>query len=290
MARLNRRVPGQVGVAPKLLIGSMGIARFGRLGWLAGMVAGAMAATMFAATVGLVDPLALAITIGGGIGVTGMTFSRERLARAWQLVQAALAAPSDPEHVIADLKQLGRIHRVEGVPALERAGAEMDDPFLRTAIGLAVEGRDEDELVAALHGEVRRQAAEGESARQVVLLLGKLFPAFGLIGTLIGLAHLLRNLGTATSLAAIGPGLGVAVTTTLYGAVLANVVVLPLATKLHAHLERRATLMQMIIDGTLLVQRKEYPTRIERMLRSALALPSVAAAPGASLRVADRAA
>lgn len=277
-------------MAPKLLIGGMGLSGFGRLGWLAGMVAGAMAATVFAATVGLVDPLALAITIGGGIGVTGMTFSRDRLARAWELVQAALAAPPDPEHVIADLKRLGRIHRVEGVPALELAGSEVEDPFLRTAIGLAVEGRDEDELVAALHGEVRRQAAEGESARQVVLLLGKLFPAFGLIGTLIGLAHLLRNLGTATSLAAIGPGLGVAVTTTLYGAVLANVVVLPLATKLHAHLERRGTVMQMIIDGTLLVQRKEYPTRIERMLRSALALPSVAASPGASLRVADRAA
>lgn len=277
-------------MAPKLLIGGMVLSGFGRLGWLAGMVAGAMAATVFAATVGLVDPLALAITIGGGIGVTGMTFSRDRLARAWELVQAALAAPPDPEHVIADLKRLGRIHRVEGVPALELAGSEVEDPFLQTAIGLAVEGRDEDELVAALHGEVRRQAAEGESARQVVLLLGKLFPAFGLIGTLIGLAHLLRNLGTATSLAAIGPGLGVAVTTTLYGAVLANVVVLPLATKLHAHLERRGTVMQMIIDGTLLVQRKEYPTRIERMLRSALALPSVAASPGASLRVADRAA
>lgn len=277
-------------MAPKLLTGGMGISGFGRLGWLAGMVAGAMAATVSAATVGLVDPLALAITIGGGIGVTGMTFSRDRLARAWELVQAALAAPPDPEHVIADLKRLGRIHRVEGVPALELAGSEVEDPFLRTAIGLAVEGRDEDELVAALHGEVRRQAAEGESARQVVLLLGKLFPAFGLIGTLIGLAHLLRNLGTATSLAAIGPGLGVAVTTTLYGAVLANVVVLPLATKLHAHLERRGTVMQMIIDGTLLVQRKEYPTRIERMLRSALALPSVAASSSTSLRVADRAA
>lgn len=277
-------------VAPKLLIGGMGISGVGRLGWLGGMVAGAVAATAFAGTLGLLDPLALAITIGGGIGVTGMTFSRERLARAWELVQAALAAPPDPEHVIADLKRLGRIHRVEGVPALEIAGSEVDDPFLRTAIGLAVEGRDEDELVAALHGEVRRQAAEGENARQVVLLLGKLFPAFGLIGTLIGLAHLLRNLGTATSLAAIGPGLGIAVTTTLYGAVLANVVVLPLATKLHAHLERRGTAMQMIIDGTLLVQRKEYPTRIERLLRSALALPTAAASAGTSLRVADRAA
>jgi chemotaxis protein MotA len=219
-----------------------------------------------------------------------MTFSRERIGRAWALVQVALGAPDDPEELIATLKRLGRIHRVEGVPALERAGLQAADPFLRTAIELAADGRDEDELAAALQGEVRRQVAEGESARHVVLLLGKLFPAFGLIGTLIGLAHLLRNLGTATSLAAIGPGLGIAVTTTLYGAILANVVVLPLATKLHAHLERRATVMQLIIDGTFMVQRKEYPTRIERMLRAALALPVTNRTRTPAISLADRAA
>ena len=277
------------GLALKLLLAGMGIS-LGRMGWLGGIVAGAVVGTVGAGMVGLLDPVALTITIGGGVGVTLMTFSRERLARAWRLVQAALAEPGDAEQVVADLKRLGRVHRVEGAVALERAGLEAGDPFLRTAIGLAVEGRDEDELAAALQGEVRRQAAEGESARQVVLLLGKLFPAFGLIGTLIGLAHLLRNLATATSLAAIGPGLGIAVTTTLYGAVLANVVILPLATKLHAHLERRATVMQMIIDGTLMVQRKEYPTRIERMLRSALALPTTGGAPAPTLSLADRAA
>jgi chemotaxis protein MotA len=207
-----------------------------------------------------------------------MTFSRQRIGRAWALVQAALGKPDDPEEVIVTLKRLGRIHRLEGMPAVERAGLQAADPFLRTAITLAAEGRDESELAAVLQGEVRRQAAEGDGARQVVLLLGKLFPAFGLIGTLIGLAHLLRSLGAATSLAAIGPGLGIAVTTTLYGAVLANVVVLPLATKLHAHLERRLLVMHMIIDGTLMVQRREYPTRIERVLRGALALPTVSLA------------
>jgi len=137
---------------------------------------------------------------------------------------------------------------------------------------------------------VRRQAAEGEDARHVVLLLGKLFPAFGLIGTLMGLAHLLHRLGTATSLAGIGPGLGIAVTTTLYGAVLANVVVLPLATKLHAYLERRGTTMQMIIDGVLLVHRKEYPTRIEQLLRGAFALPTTTTARPAAIALAERAA
>jgi chemotaxis protein MotA len=248
----------------------MGIVR-SRLGF---SLAAAGFVTLAAGMFGLLDPSALVITIGGGIGVTAMTFSRERIWRAWELVQAALGEPGDPEAIVADLKRLARIHRLEGVPALERAGEQVADVFLRTAIGLATDGREEDELEAALIGEVRRQTNEGETSRQVVLLLGKLFPAFGLIGTLIGLAHLLHNLGTATSLAAIGPGLGIAVTTTLYGAVLANVVVLPLATKLHAHLERRQTIMQIVIDGTLMVQRKEYPTRIEQMLRGAFGLPT----------------
>jgi chemotaxis protein MotA len=239
---------------------------------------------------GLLDPVALVITIGGGIGVTAMTYSRERLGRAWELVRVSLGEPADVEEVLATLKRLGRIHRVEGVPALERAGLQASDPFLRAAIALATEDRDGEELEAVLVGEMRRHAAEGESARQVVLLLGKLFPAFGLIGTLIGLAHLLRNLGTATSLAAIGPGLGIAVTTTLYGAVLANVVVLPLAAKLHAHLERRQSVMQMIIDGTLMVQRKEYPTRIERMLRGAFALPVAGGHRPSTITLAERAA
>ena len=253
-------------------------------------LAGAAAATLVAGGFGLLDPMALLITLGGGLGITTFTFSRARLVGAWEMVKTALAAVDDREEIVATFKRLARVHRVEGVPALERAAEASPDPFVRTAIGYAVEGRDAEELLALLGGEVRRHDADGESARQVILMLGKLFPAFGLIGTLIGLALLLRNLGTATSLAAIGPGLGIAVTTTLYGAVLANVVVLPLATKLQAYLDRRHTAMQMIIDGTLMVQRKEYPTRIERELRGAFALPATGERPAAPLALADRAA
>jgi chemotaxis protein MotA len=257
---------------------------------LMGALAGAGVATIVAGVLGLLDPVALLITLGGGIGVTALTFSRARLGAAWEMVKTALAAEDDREEILATLKRLGRVHRVEGVPALERAAQSSADPFLRAAIGLAVEGRDGEELLAALTGEVRRQEADGESARQVILMLGKLFPAFGLIGTLIGLALLLRNLGVATSLSAIGPGLGIAVTTTLYGAVLANVVVLPLATKLQAYLDRRHAAMHMIIEGTLMVQRKEYPTRIERVLRGAFALPAAADARPATIALAERAA
>ncbi len=272
-------------------MGSSGfVQRIRELGTLGSAVLGVGAATLVASAFGVLDPMALLITLGGGIGVTAATFPRQRIVHAWRMVETALTTADDPEDVLLALKRLGRIHRVEGLPALERAAQQVADPFLRTAIGFAAEGREGEELEASLLGEVRRQAALGESARHVVLLLGKLFPAFGLIGTLVGLALLLRNLGTATSLTAIGPGLGIAVTTTLYGAVLANVVVLPLATKLQSHLERRHAVMEMIVDGTLMVQQKEYPTHIERVLRGAFALAPSQSRGASRITLAERAA
>jgi chemotaxis protein MotA len=211
------------------------------------------------------DPLSLVITVGGPLAVTAMTFPRARLESAWRHVLAALDTEPGPADAIASLKRLARVYRTEGEPALERAAAGERDPLIRRGIALALECRDEDELVDLLSAEARRAAAEGEAARHVLVTLGKLFPAFGLIGTLIGLVLLMRHLGDG-SLAAVGPGLGVAVLTTLYGAVLANVVVLPLATKLHAHLAREALRTQMVLDGVVLIRQREYPTRVERML------------------------
>ncbi|TMA75067.1 MAG: hypothetical protein E6J72_18015 [Deltaproteobacteria bacterium] len=238
-----------------------------RLGLIGiGFVVTSVLATL-AASAGLLDPSALAITVGGALGVTWATFPRARLRQVWDLVGEALAAPADFEPLIATLKRLAHVHRVDGVPALERAAAHAEDAFLRDAVVLAVEARSEAELRESLVGEARRWAAEGEAARQVLVTLGKLFPAFGLIGTLLGLVSLMRHLGGA-DLSAVGPGLGMAVLTTLYGAVLANVVVLPLNAKLQAYLARRVLVMQMVIEGTQLLHRREYPTRIERALRA----------------------
>ncbi len=225
------------------------------------------AVALLAAATGFLDPLSLLITVGGALGVTWATFPRARLTNTWQYLSEALGGDTDAEELVRTFKRLAGIHRVEGVPALERAAAVVPDPSLRRAFELSFECRDEDELTAVLLAEAHKRAAEGEAARHVMLTLGKLFPAFGLIGTLIGLVLLLRNLAGA-DFAAIGPGLGIAVLTTLYGAVLSNVVVLPLATKLQAHLARQALRAQMIIEGTLLVYRGEYGTRVERVLRA----------------------
>jgi len=231
-----------------------------------GLVA-AGAVTAVALVTGFMDPLALLITVGGTVGVTRATYSRARLVSAWRHVVAALEDEDAPEEAITALKRLARAHRTGGAPALEHAAAEEADPFVRRGIALALECQDEDELGDVLFAEARRSAAEGEAARQVLATLGKLFPAFGLIGTLIGLVLLFRRL-VDPSLTTIGPGLGIAVLTTLYGAFFANVVILPLSAKLHAHLVRRNIRSQMLLDGILLVHRREYPTRIERVLRA----------------------
>jgi len=226
-----------------------------------------------AATTGFLDPISLLITVGGSLAIARITFSRARWTSMWAHLQEALRDDTRPETLVAALKQLARVYRNEGAPALERDGSTAPDPFLRRAVTVTLELVDGVELddprllEEALVAEARVRVTEIEAARHVLVTLGKLFPSFGLIGTLIGLALLLRHLASA-DIAAIGPGLGIAVLTTLYGAVVSNVVVLPLATKLQGHLGRRTLVMQMVIEGMLLIERREYPSRVERVLRS----------------------
>jgi chemotaxis protein MotA len=234
----------------------------------------------YAAERGLLDPLSVLITVGGTFAVAWITFPGQRLLATWRRVVEVLRGPpadddAAVEGTIAELKRLARVYRVEGGPALDRAAREQRDPFLRMAIERSLEYPDGDELRDALLGEARRAAAEGEAARGVLLTFGKLFPAFGLIGTLIGLALLLPDVG-AGNLAAAGPSLGISILTTLYGAVLSNVVVLPIATKLSAALARRALVLQMVVLGAELIHRREYPTRVERALRSCAGLAPLA--------------
>ena len=247
----------------------------------------------FLAVRGLLEPVSGLITVGGAFAVVSVTFPRKRLVAAWRHVTALLhEAPEEDEHVLEDviatLKRLARVHRVEGGPAMERAARDLDDPFVRMAVERTLEFNDADELREALLGEARRTAGEGEDARTVVATLGKLFPAFGLIGTLIGLALLLPEVG-AGNLAAAGPSLGISILTTLYGAILSNVIVLPIATKLSTSLARRWLVLQMIASGAEMIHRREYPTRVERALRSFAGLSPLPVRADVSL-VTDRAA
>jgi chemotaxis protein MotA len=248
----------------------------------------ALGMTTLAAVTGFLEPLSLLITIGGALGVAALTFPRERLLAARAHLQTALVPEAEEaEALLLAFRRLARSHRLDGPLGLEQAAQGIEDPFLARAVALILEAEPGEDIRAILIGEARARAADIEGSRQVVLTLGRLFPAFGLIGTLIGLALLLRNLNGG-DLAAVAPGLGVAVLTTLYGSVMANVVILPLATRLQAQVAREALRLETVIAGALLLREREYPSRIERVLRAYLGRAGIGVA--RPTRVTNRAA
>jgi chemotaxis protein MotA len=234
--------------------------------------AGVAAVVALAAATGFLEPYSLLITLGGSLAVVRATFSQPRVGAAARAVRAVLAGGDDPEEaqleaLIGRFKSFARIYRVEGAAALDRAAGVETDEFVRLAAERAIDGASPEEVREVLSGEASRLLTERSEARVVVATLGRLLPAFGLIGTLIGLALMLRSLSSLDP-AALGPGLAISVMTTLYGAVFANVVVLPIATKLSDDLERRRRSMELTIVGAELLHSRELPTRIERALRS----------------------
>src|SRR5262249_22667118 len=98
-----------------------------------------VAVVVIAIPSGFFEPRGLLITRGGTLAVAWLTYPRTRLESTWRHVVAALGAERDGEDVIATLKRLARVHRVEGPPAVERALPQESDPFLRRAVGLALE-------------------------------------------------------------------------------------------------------------------------------------------------------
>ena len=251
-----------------------GATRLVLLGGVAGVVA-------VVAMLGFLDPLSVLITIGGALAVARTTHSGATFELAWQRIEVVVggrrkrAVLFDAERTIGDFKQLARIHRVQGVQALEAAARALGRPALARAIEQAFAGREGDLLEAWLRRERRAVEAPANAARTVLATLSRLFPAFGLIGTLIGLALLLDDVARSNA-SGLAAALGVTVLTTLYGAVLANVVVLPLASKVEADVAAELGWLELVACGAAQIRERAYPTAVERAMRTIAGIESLA--------------
>ena len=208
----------------------------------------------------------LCITMGGTLTVIVLTFSWEQIRELGAILRDLFreTAPSAAERV-AELQRLAQLYRVGGPRGLESQEDSIADPFLARAVRLLVDLRREEDIRAGLEADLSAYFGRFESARQVLLTTGRLLPAFGLIGTLIGLVLLLSKVGDLAP-RELAPALSIAILTTLYGAVLANVVVLPLAAKLQAYRHGKEGVMQLSIEGAVLIARGEGSEGIERGL------------------------
>lgn len=235
------------------LLGSFGIV-------VAAMVLGGSALVFF-------NVPSLLIVIAGSLMVVLMKFSLGQFLGAIKVAMKAFIFKLDKlEEMIPGIVELADVARKGGLLALE--GKEVDNKFLQDGIKLLVDGHD-GEVVQDVMGKDLKQAIERHSwGARVFTALGDVAPAMGMIGTLVGLVQMLSNMDDPKS---IGPAMAVALLTTLYGAMLANMVALPIADKLNLRKTEEGRLKSMCIDALMGIQAGQNPRVIESMLKAYLA-------------------
>ena len=174
----------------------------------------------------------------------------------------------DVRGMIQKIIDLSNVARKEGLLSLEEAAGELDDEFMKKGILLIVDGTDP-ELVRGIM-ETELISVEERHKKKITFWedLGAMGPAWGMIGTLIGLVNMLYEMSDPSS---IGPSMAVALITTLYGSLLANWICTPVATKLKVNNANEIMLKEIMIEGLLSIQAGENPRVIEEKLKSFLA-------------------
>jgi len=209
------------------------------------------------------------IVLGGTIAVTTISFSLQDIWRVQSVMLQALVDRSiAPSEAARGVLRLADRARKEGVMSLQKlTGQFRAQPFLQRGLGLVIDTLPTAEIDRILRQEAQaKQVRHGRSAA-VLRKASEVAPAMGLIGTLLGLVQMLGNLNDP---ATIGPSMAIALLTTFYGAVLANMVFLPLATKLERRSEAEALLDSIYLFAALSISRQENPRKLELELNAIL--------------------
>ena len=207
------------------------------------------------------------IVLGGTFGAVLASHSFERLRNILLVTRMAFRRhESDPAKTILTLLSFSEKARREGLLALEDDIEETSDSFLRMGIQLVVDGTEPEVVKSIMRAELEATNSRHEGHIQVFEDLATLAPAFGLIGTLIGLIVMMSNLGGDPS--AIGQGMAAAILTTLYGSVMANCLFTPIAKKLEKNNESELSMKEIIIEGTLSIQSGDNPRILQQKIFS----------------------
>lgn len=176
-----------------------------------------------------------------------------------------------PEPLIESLVEFAQIARKNGLLALEEKANELEDPFYKRSIMLVVDAMEAEKVREMLEAEVDNMAARHEEEASVYEKASAYAPAFGMIGTLVGLINMLKELDLSTGASeSLGVNMSVALVTTFYGCMLANLVFLPIAKKLKVRNEEEILYRQIIIEGVLGIQAGDNPKTLRERLASSL--------------------
>lgn len=209
---------------------------------------------------------AMLLVLGGTFLVTMMKFSLGRFLGAASIaVKAFLHKPTAPETLIETVVELAKTARQGGLLALE--DAEVPDEFMKAGLGLLIDGHPADIVRSMLVKDMNQTLQRHNDGQDIFKAIGDVGPAMGMIGTLIGLVQMLSNMNDPKQ---IGPAMAIALLTTLYGAILANMFALPIADKLAVRSREETSRKSLIIDALLGIQSGQNPRVIENMLETYL--------------------
>lgn len=225
------------------------------LGLISGTILIAVAILLGGDFWGFVSAPSALIVIGGTVAVTFIMFPMSVVLGSFKVALKAFFFRSpDPRLVIDEIVTLAQKGRQESLVALEKV--PINDPFLKKGVNLVADGTEERLLLSILETEISFTRQRHQQGQGVFRGMGTMAPAFGMIGTLIGLVNMLQVLDDPT---AIGPGMALALLTTLYGALMANLVFIPIAKKLEERSHEEISKMELTTEGVVSILRGENP-------------------------------
>jgi len=210
----------------------------------------------------------LAMVVGGSFCALMVANPMSRALGFMKFINIALRVPVlEYERIISSLVNFSEKARREGLLVLEDDLEEVEDEFLRKGIQLVVDGTDPDIIRSVLYTDLNQLQERHSVGIKLFDDWGKFAPAFGMVGTLAGLIAMLANLEDSSS---IGPNMSLALITTMYGTILANLVLIPVKSKLEDRDRDEALLKEIMIEGILSIQSGDNPRILEEKLLSFL--------------------
>lgn len=208
------------------------------------------------------------LVLGGTIAATLINFRMRDVVTVLAIVRKVFEEEEPaPERLIEKIVGISRVARREGILALESQLNTLGDHFLERGVQLAVDGVAPETMKDILTTDIQVMQERHALGQSVITAMAAFAPAFGMIGTLIGLVQMLATLDDPSH---IGRGMAVALLTTLYGALLANLVLLPILGKLKVRTALEVLHRELIIEGILSVQSGEHPHILEQRLKAFL--------------------
>lgn len=204
------------------------------------------------------------IVLGGTGAAIFVNFAMKEVFGVMKVVKKVFTHDQDSGIEIIELfADLAKRSRREGILAIDKYLSKVEDEFIKSGLEMAVDGTEPEVIREVMESELNYLIERHRNGQQIFSALGLYAPAFGMIGTLIGLINMLQGLEDPSSL---GAGMSVALITTFYGAFLANLLFIPIAGKLKIRSDMEVINKELIIEGVLAIQMGEHPKNLVRKL------------------------